>query len=114
MQRFTLQPVDDEGPVFSAPWEAQAFGLVIALHEQGLFNWDEWARQLSQQISLAQAEGDPDLGDTYYQHWLRALEQLLELKGLANYQEIGDVAALWREAYLHTPHGMPVELPSVE
>ena len=114
MQRFTLQPVDDEGPVFNAPWEAQAFSLVIALHEQGLFSWDEWALQLSKQISLAQAAGDPDLGDSYYQHWVKALEQLVELKGLANFQEIGSMATLWREAYLHTPHGEPVELPVVE
>jgi hypothetical protein len=33
------------GPVFSAPWEAQAFAMVLALHERGLFTWPEWARR---------------------------------------------------------------------
>ena len=73
MQKFPHQPQDDQGPVFNEPWEAQAFALVIALHEQELFSWQEWAGVLNEQIALAQAGGDPDLGNTYYQHWLVAL-----------------------------------------
>jgi nitrile hydratase accessory protein len=70
-------PQDDAGPVFSAPWQAQAFAMTLALHERGLFSWGEWAQALSQAIASAQAAGDPDLGDTYYHHWLDALETLL-------------------------------------
>jgi hypothetical protein len=33
---------------------------------------------LSHQITQAQAAGDADLGDTYYQHWLLALESLVK------------------------------------
>ena len=36
-------PCDAEGPVFREPWEAQAFAMVVALHERGLFGWGEWA-----------------------------------------------------------------------
>ena len=43
MQKFPAQPTDDDGPVFNEPWEAQAFSLVLALHEKGQFSWDEWA-----------------------------------------------------------------------
>ena len=32
---------DDGGPVFKAPWEAQAFAMALALHERGLFTWKE-------------------------------------------------------------------------
>lgn len=107
---FQLQPRDESGPVFKEPWEAQAFALVLALHEQGVFSWDEWAKCLSEQIVAAQDAGDPDLGDTYYQHWLAALEQLVIRKNLSGTAEIVARIDAWREAYLSTPHGQPVEL----
>jgi nitrile hydratase accessory protein len=69
-------PRDAQGPVFNEPWEARAFAMVVLLHERGLFSWPEWAEALSREIGRAQAAGDPDLGDTYYQHWLNALEAL--------------------------------------
>jgi nitrile hydratase accessory protein len=65
-------------PVFNEPWEARAFAMVLALHEQGLFTWPQWAAALSHQIDVAQASGDPDLGDSYYQHWVLALESLVQ------------------------------------
>ncbi len=30
-------PKDDAGPVFREPWEAQAFGMAVALAERGTF-----------------------------------------------------------------------------
>jgi len=110
MRDFPLQPRDEEGPVFKHPWEAQAFGLVIALHERGLFSWQEWAELLSDEISKAQAQGDPDLGDTYYVHWLNALEKMSVLKGMSNSLELAARVSEWRNAYLETPHGQPIEL----
>ncbi len=40
-------PCDAEGPVFREPWEAQAFAMALALHERGLFTWNEWAATLA-------------------------------------------------------------------
>ena len=71
-------PLDAGSPVFKEPWEAKAFAMTLALHERGLFTWPQWAEALSSQIALAQAAGDADLGDTYYQHWLLALESLVK------------------------------------
>ena len=71
-------PMDGENPVFNEPWEARAFAMTLALHERGVFTWPQWAEALSRQIAEARAAGDADLGDTYYQHWLRALESLVE------------------------------------
>jgi nitrile hydratase accessory protein len=70
-------PLDAGSPVFKEPWEAKAFAMTLALYERGLFTWPQWAQALSQEISRAQAAGDADLGDTYYQHWLSALESLV-------------------------------------
>ena len=71
-------PMDGENPVFNEPWEARAFAMTLALHERGVFTWPQWAEALSRQIAEARAAGDADLGDTYYQHWLRALESLVK------------------------------------
>jgi nitrile hydratase accessory protein len=70
-------PMDADSPVFNEPWEARAFAMTLALYERGVFTWPQWAEVLSRQIELARAAGDEDLGDTYYQHWLRALESLV-------------------------------------
>jgi nitrile hydratase accessory protein len=71
-------PLDAGSPVFKEPWEARAFAMTLALHERGVFTWPQWADALSRQITQAHAAGDADLGDTYYQHWLRALESLVK------------------------------------
>ena len=39
-------PCDGDQPVFNAPWEAQAFAMTLALHERGMFDWNEWAASL--------------------------------------------------------------------
>ncbi len=108
------QPRDDEGPVFKEPWEAQAFALALKLHEAGHFTWAEWTETLSAEIKAAQARGDPDLGDTYYRHWLAALERLAAEKGLVPADDLAARKAAWRLAFLDTPHGQPVLLKAVE
>ena len=103
-------PREQSGPVFKEPWEAQAFALAVHLSAAGHFTWNEWVAVLSQQIKAAQAQGDPDLGDTYYRHWLAALERLCTAKGLVNIQDMQRRTEEWRRAYLNTPHGRPVAL----
>lgn len=71
------QPFNGDEPVFRAPWEAQIFAMAVALHQRGVFTWSEWAQTLASEIAAAQAAGDADLGDTYYQHWFNALEKLV-------------------------------------
>ena len=104
------QPRDDDGPVFREPWQAQAFAVTLALHERGLFTWAEWAQALGAQIAAANAAGDPDLGDTYYHHWLAALEALLAAKGISSSKELDRYRRAWNHAAERTPHGQPIEL----
>ena len=104
------QPRDGDGPVFAEPWQAQAIALTLNLHEAGHFTWREWAETLGAEIEAARASGDPDLGDTYYRHWLAALERLAAEKGLAQSGELGARKAAWKQAFLNTPHGQPVVL----
>lgn len=103
-------PRDPEGPVFHEPWEAQAFAMTLALHERGLFDWNEWTAVLSDEIRRAQAKGDPDIGGTYYSHWLAALERIVAEKGVTDATALGRWRQAWERAAERTPHGAPIEL----
>jgi nitrile hydratase accessory protein len=97
-------------PVFHEPWEAQAFAMALALHERGLFTWEEWAAALGREIKAAQAAGDPDTGSTYYRHWLNALEHLVAEKQVAGADTLARYRDAWRHAAQRTPHGAPIAL----
>jgi nitrile hydratase accessory protein len=103
-------PRDADGPVFREPWEAQAFAMALALHERGVFSWSEWAAALGAEIKRAQAAGDPDTGETYYSHWLAALEKLVADKGVTTSETLHRYRDAWDHACDRTPHGKPIEL----
>ena len=103
-------PRDDNGPVFSQPWQAEAFAMTLTLHAKGLFEWSEWAQCLAEEIKRAQSGGDPDLGDTYYHHWLAALEAIVVAKGVTSKSQLKQQYVEWDEAAKRTPHGAPIQL----
>jgi nitrile hydratase accessory protein len=102
---------DDVGPVFTEPWHADSFAMVVALIDAGVITPAEWSDALGAAIRSARAAGDPDLGDTYYQHWLAALESLCVARTGIQRAEIGECQNDWRRAYENTPHGQQVERP---
>lgn len=104
------QPTEGGDVVFREPWEAHAFAMAVRLHARGLFTWPEWAATLADEISRAQAAGDADTGETYYHHWLAALERLVAESGVASAEEQEQTREAWRQAALRTPHGQPIEL----
>ncbi len=103
-------PCDGEEPVFNAPWEAQAFAMTLALHERGVFDWNEWGATLATAIRDAQLAGDPDSGENYYRHWLTALENISAAKGLVTNGALLHRRHAWDDAARRTPHGQPIEL----
>ena len=107
-------PINSEGPVFREPWEAQAFALALSLQERGVFTWSEWAETLGAEIKRAQAAGDPDTGETYYRHWLAALERIVAAKQLSDSATLQRYSDAWSHAARRTPHGTPIELKPVD
>ena len=101
-------------PVFAEPWQAQAFAMVVQLHARGLFTWPEWAAALTEQIQFAQDDGDADLGDTYYRHWLAALESIVTSKGATTVAELTRYVSAWDHAAERTPHGQPIALEEAD
>jgi nitrile hydratase accessory protein len=85
--------------------------MAVRLHEAGCFSWPEWAEALAQEIRRARDRGDPDLGDTYYEHWLAALERIVAAKGLVGPEELARRKGAWETAARETPRGRPIELP---
>jgi nitrile hydratase accessory protein len=100
--------------VFAEPWQAQAFALAVKLSEQGHFSWKEWAETLGEELRSASNRGEPDDGSHYYEHWLAALERLVVAKGLAHRAALETRKEAWADAYRHTPHGKPVDLPGAQ
>ena len=103
-------PRDAEGPVFRAPWEAQAFAMAVMLHERGHFTWKEWAARLADEIAAARDRGEADDGSRYYHFWLAALEKLVADKRLVMADELAARKDEWDRAARATPHGQPIEL----
>ena len=97
---------DEHAPVFSEPWQAQAFAMTVHLHAQGLFTWSEWAQALTAQIKAA-AQDD---GSQYYQHWLDALEHMVLRKQVGTVDQLHALEHAWEAAAERTPHGQPIEL----
>jgi nitrile hydratase accessory protein len=95
-------------PVFTEPWQAQAFAMALALLQNKTFTWSEWAATLGGEIDSAAEHGIAEDGSAYYELWLRALEQLVTAKQLSNQQELSRLKQSWKTAYETTPHGQPV------
>lgn len=71
--------------LFTAPWEARAFGLAVALSQQGVYAWKEFSQALAAHTAAAQTQGE---AEAYYQRWLESLEHLALEKGLVTAAEL--------------------------
>jgi nitrile hydratase accessory protein len=99
-----------DGPAFAEPWMAQVFACAVYLSRQGLFTWNEWVDVFSAEIKAHPQQPGEAANAAYYRQWLAALETIVGLKGAASTTEITERQETWRQAYLNTPHGQPVEL----
>ena len=86
--------------VFEAPWQSRAFGVAVALHERGVYEWSAFSRALAEEITAA----DADDGSRYYEHWLAALERLLRERGVVAAAELAAQAAAIAEHDEHEHH----------
>ena len=84
--------------------------MVVALHDAKLFSWSEWTAALAREIAADTPTDDREAGDSYYRHWLDALERLVTEKGMASAAALMERKAAWRRAAEATPHGRPILL----
>jgi hypothetical protein len=89
-------------PVFAEPWQASVLAMAQLLAERGAVAPSDWSATLG----AALRDGQP----SYYEAALAALERVILAAGMLMPEEIEARVAVWREAYLLTPHGQPVRL----
>ncbi len=71
--------------VFEAPWEGRAFGIAVAMNENGLYEWGEFRDRLVAELGTAH-QGHGSSG--YYKQWLSSLEKLIIAKGFTTSEEL--------------------------
>jgi len=74
--------------VFAAPWESRLFGMTLALHEAGVFAWEEFRARLIAEIGGWERRHAAGEEWSYYARWQTALERLLADKGVCAPDEI--------------------------
>ena len=85
MDGSTALPRKNGELVFEEPWQGRVFGMAVALHEQGAYDWEEFRQALIAQIAAADARGGVFV---YYEIWLATFEELLAKKGLVSPDEV--------------------------
>ena len=70
-------PRDNGELVFAAPWESRAFGVALALHDAGRIDWEDFRQALIREIGEWESAHPSGEGWSYYECWLRSLEQVL-------------------------------------
>ena len=108
--RAMTSPSDSGAPTFREPWQAKAFAIVVLLHRQGRFEWNEWLQVLGAEIAARPQQPGEDPDAAYHRQFLAALEQMVAALGIAQPGDQLRRKEEWRDAYLNTPHGHAVEL----
>jgi nitrile hydratase accessory protein len=97
-----LQPPMANGEVlFEQPWHGRVFGMAVALHEAGVFQWQEFQASLIEVVGewdRTAADADPY---HYYELFQQALNNLLAAKGLVS----ADSLHHRTETFAQRPHG---------
>lgn len=116
LMSMTLAPeaaTEEPEMAFGEPWQAEAFATALQLSQNGVYSWSEWVEAFATTIREQPQQPGESLGEAYYRQWLTTLEMMLQHKALVSEQDVEDRQALWHLAYLHTPHGQPVQLDRV-
>ena len=75
--------------VFESPWESKTFGMAVALHEQGLYDWGEFRKVLIDEIKEWESRSTENSKKwSYYERWLSSLEEILVKKGIFSRKEL--------------------------
>ncbi len=97
MQGELALPRSNGELVFAAPWEGRAFGIAVALNENGAYEWSEFQRRLAEEIAAAPPDNE---GSVYYERWLASLERLLLEQGMISHEELEDRFAAYESGEL--------------
>jgi len=72
---------------FDEPWHGRVFGMAVALHEEGRYDWEEFRQELIRQVAAAEGRGGAFV---YYEVWLATFEALLAARGILARAELDE------------------------
>jgi len=98
-------------PTFQAPWQAQAFAMVVALRRSGQLGGQEWATIFGREIGSHPEDG-ACRDEQYYLDLIAALESLVTQRGMTDAESLERYRRGWEKAIRRTPHGKPIKLES--
>jgi nitrile hydratase accessory protein len=81
-------PRSNGGLVFAEPWESRAFGLAMSLNASGVFEWEDFRRQLIAAVAEAERAATDEEPYSYYRCWLSALERVLDAGGVVSTDQL--------------------------
>lgn len=87
--------------VFDAPWQGRVFGMARAMAQAGVFQWDDFRACLIDELDGVGGSAGTGEPFAYYDHFLRALERLLNERGLLSAQALSTRF----DAFSARPHG---------
>ena len=90
MPAETALPRSNGELVFEAPWEGRAFGIAVAMNNDGKYEWREFGEELAGEIAASKKAGTES---KYYEQWVASLEWLAIEKGLVTLEEMEARAA---------------------
>lgn len=85
MEETTALPRQNGELVFAEPWEARAFGIAVALNDNGVYPWRDFSHGLATETAAAEHQGTQS---SYYERWLETLEKLAVARGLVTPEEL--------------------------
>lgn len=74
--------------LFAEPWQSRAFGMAVTLYEAGAFTWPRFQAALIARIGAWENAADQHPPWSYYDHWLAALEDVLDEQGTVSHGEV--------------------------
>ena len=96
-------PMENGEVCFESPWESRIFGMAVALHNQGAFQWSTFQTSLIAHISeWEQSEAKESASEyPYFVFFQRALEHVVTHKDLLGETELEERTELFEQR----PHG---------
>ena len=94
-------PMTNGELAFEAPWQGRVFGMASTLCTQGYYEWSEFQAELIRVIGDWDRNVDDADEYRYYDHFLKALENLLRAKGLISLAGLDERT----DEFLARPHG---------
>ena len=86
---------------FDEPWQSRAFGLTMALVDEGRIEWEEFRQRLIAKIAQWEVAATPSDEYSYWERWLQALHELLGELDICESAQLDERAS----AFAARPHG---------